>query len=152
MRVAQYRFLTTWLLDAPIERVWQTLYDAGRWPVWWRGVKRTVVVHEDLWRSSWRSFLPYTLEFEFEIVKRDPPYLLEGIARGELAGRGTWRLFEAQGKTASTWDWQVETTARWMNALGPLARPAFAWNHGWVMSRGAEGLARELGCNLIAAS
>ena len=147
-----YRFLTTWLLDAPIERVCETLYDAARWPVWWRGVERTVVVSEDLWQSSWRSFLPYTLEFEFEIVRRDPPYLLEGIARGELAGRGTWRLYEAQGRTASTWDWEVGTTARWMNAFGPLARPVFAWNHGWVMRRGAEGLARELGCELVASS
>ena len=149
--MTRYRFLTTWLLDAPIERVWETLYDAERWPVWWRGVERTVVVSEDLWQSSWRSFLPHTLEFEFAIVRREPPYLLEGIARGELAGRGTWRLYEARGGTASTWDWQVETTARWMNAFGPLARPAFAWNHGWVMRRGAEGLARQLGCELIAA-
>jgi len=39
-----------------------------------------------------------------------------------------------------------------MNTLGPLARPAFAWNHAWVMRRGAEGLARNLGCRLLAAS
>ena len=86
---------------------------------------------------------------------RDPPagapYLLEGRASGELAGSGRWRLFEAQGRTASTWDWDVETTARWMNLLGPLARPAFMWNHDRVMRQGAEGLARELGVELIAA-
>ena len=29
---ACYRFLTTWLVDAPIERSWDTLDDAERWP------------------------------------------------------------------------------------------------------------------------
>ena len=148
--MAEYRFLTTWLLDAPVERVWDTLHDAARWPVWWRGVERTEVLSDDLWRSTWKSFLPYELTFEFEIVRRERPWYLEGRARGELSGIGRWRLFEARGQTASTWDWQVATTARWMNALGPLARPAFAWNHGWVMRRGAEGLARELGVALLA--
>jgi uncharacterized protein YndB with AHSA1/START domain len=49
-----YRFLTTWLVDAPREAVWDTIYDAERWPEWWRGVERTEVVGEQLWRSGWR--------------------------------------------------------------------------------------------------
>ena len=60
-------------------------------------------------------------------------------------------MFEARGQICSTWDWEVATTAGWMKALGPLARPAFAWNHGWVMRRGGEGLARDVGCTLVAA-
>jgi Polyketide cyclase / dehydrase and lipid transport len=150
--MTRYRFLTTWLLDAPVDHVWDVLYDAKRWPVWWRGVVRADVLSDDLWRSTWRSFLPYELTFEFEIVRRERPHLLEGRARGELAGTGLWRLCEGPAGTASTWDWDVATTARWMNALGPAARPAFAWNHHWVMRRGAEGLARELGCELVGAS
>ena len=150
--MSRYRFLSTWLLDAPIERVWDVLLDAERWPVWWRGVEAVEILSDDRWRSTWRSALPYSLNFEFEILHRDPPYLLEGRASGELAGMGRWRLYEARGQTASTWDWDVETTTRWMKALGPAARPAFTWNHGWVMRRGAEGLARELGCRLVAAT
>ena len=150
--MAQYRFLTTWLLDAPIERVWETILDAERWPEWWRGVERVDVVGDDVWVSTWKSFLPYRLRFRFEITNREPPYVLDGRASGELAGSGTWRLFEHGGLTASTWDWRVATTAAWMNALGPAARPAFAANHGWVMRRGGEGIAQRLGCRLVAAS
>src|SRR5919202_4228199 len=84
--VAAYRFLTTWLFDAPREPVWEVIYDAAHWPEWWRGVVRTEVVDERLWRSAWRSVLPYTLEFEFEILRAERPTLLEGRARGELAG------------------------------------------------------------------
>ena len=149
----RYHFLTTWLLDAPRDRVWDVLYDARRWPDWWHGVRRMEVLGAEgrLWRSEWRSVLPYSLSFDFEIVRADKPYVLEGIATGELTGRGIWRLYEGEHGTASTWEWNVATTAGWMNAFGPLARPAFEWNHHRVMRRGAEGLARELGCDLVAA-
>jgi hypothetical protein len=152
--VRPYRFLTTWLLDAPREDVWEVLYDARRWPEWWRGVERMEVLGPEgrLWRSAWRSVLPYTLEFEFDIVRDQRPYLLEGRASGELTGTGIWRLYEGELGTASTWEWTVATTAPWMNAFGPVARPAFAWNHHRIMRRGAEGLARELGCALVAAN
>jgi len=149
--VKPYRLLTTWLLDAPRERVWDVLYDAQRWPRWWRGVER-MDVDGDVWHSSWRSVLPYTLHFDFTIVHEQRPVVLRGNASGELAGTGTWRLYESELGTASTWEWNVATTAAWMNAFGPLARPAFAWNHHRIMRRGAEGLARELGCRLLGAS
>lgn len=84
--MAAYRLLTTWLLEAPRETVWDAIYDAESWPEWWRGVGRTEVGDERLWRSAWRSVLPYTLEFEFEIVRNERPNLLVGEARGELAG------------------------------------------------------------------
>jgi hypothetical protein len=37
-----------------------------------------------------------------------------------------------------------------MNLIGPVARPAFAWNHDLVMRQGAHGIARELGARLVA--
>lgn len=103
-----------------------------------------------LWRSAWRSVLPYTLAFDFEIVQDERPHLLAGRASGELTGSGVWRLYEGELGTASTWEWTVATTVPWMNAFGPVARPAFAWNHHRIMRQGAEGIARELGCALVA--
>src|SRR5215211_72040 len=38
--MAEYRFLTTWLVDAPRERAWEAIEDAVSWPEWWRGVVR----------------------------------------------------------------------------------------------------------------
>jgi hypothetical protein len=37
-----------------------------------------------------------------------------------------------------------------MNAIGPLARPVFEWNHDYVMRQGARGLADKLGAELVA--
>jgi len=157
--MAQYEFLTTWCLAAPIERVWDTLHDSERWPEWWRGVERVQLLEPgdedrvgELSRYTWRSRLPYKLEFDMRTTRVERPFLAEGSAQGELAGRGRWRLFEARGPTAVTYEWMVETTERWMNALAPVARPVFAWNHDVVMRQGGHGLAQRLGVELIAAS
>jgi uncharacterized protein YndB with AHSA1/START domain len=155
--VARYRFLTTWLVDAPIERVWDALYDAEHWPDWWRGVESVVKVESgddsgvgDVYRNRWRSRLPYEVGFDFHVERVERPFLMEGTATGELAGEGRWRLYQGAAGTAVTYDWIVETTRPWMNLLAPVARPAFAWNHDWVMRRGGEGLARLLRAPLVA--
>jgi uncharacterized protein YndB with AHSA1/START domain len=37
--MAEYSFLTTWLLDSPREPVWEAIHDQERWPQWWPGVE-----------------------------------------------------------------------------------------------------------------
>jgi uncharacterized protein YndB with AHSA1/START domain len=155
--MARYEFLTTWCLDAPIGRVWDALYESERWPEWWRGVERVQVLEPgdadrvgELSRYTWKSRLPYRLEFDMRTTRVERPFLVEGRAQGELSGEGRWRLFEGAGATAVTYEWVVETTERWMNLIAPLARPVFAWNHDVVMRNGGHGLARLLGVRLLA--
>jgi uncharacterized protein YndB with AHSA1/START domain len=160
--VADYNFLTTWLLESPREPVWAAIYDQARWPEWWRGVEEaTELRHGDdrgtgvdgvgtVSRMVWKSLLPYRVEFEVTTTRVEHPHLLEGRAVGELTGIGRWRLFEHEGVTAVLYEWNVATTKAWMNLLAPVARPVFEWNHDWVMKRGGEGIAALLGCNLLA--
>jgi len=152
--MGQYEFLTTWCLDAPIEAVFDVLNDSAGYPRWWKGVQSVEVIEEHdgvgrLDRFSWRSVLPYSLTFDLRTTRVERPHLIEGDAYGELEGVGTWRLFEGQG-TAVVYEWRVRTTRAWMNIAGPLARPAFAWNHDLVMRQGGYGLATELGAKLVA--
>jgi uncharacterized protein YndB with AHSA1/START domain len=157
--VAGYSFLTTWLLDSPREPVWEALHDQAAWPSWWRGVEEVEELSRPadgadvgtVSRMVWRSLLPYRIEFEIETSRVQRPTLLEGRASGELAGVGRWRLYEQDGVTAVLYEWEVGTTKPWMNRLAPLLRPAFEWNHDWVMARGGEGIAALLGCRLLAA-
>ena len=71
-------------------------------------------------------------------------------AIGELQGRGLWQLSIESDETIVRYDWNVETTKRWMNLLSPVARPLFEWNHNVVMGWGAEGLERRLGTRVMA--
>jgi hypothetical protein len=48
------------------------------------------------------------------------------------------------------YEWDVHTTKAWMNLLTPVARPFFKSNHDYVMRNGGEGLAKLLGCELLA--
>jgi hypothetical protein len=137
--------------------VFQAVWDSERWPSWWRGVESVVKLEEgdeegvgSLGRYVWKSRLPYRLEFETRTTRVERPYLLEGEADGELAGTGVWRVFEQDGVTAVVYDWNVRTTAAWMNIFAPVARPFFRWNHDVVMHWGGEGLSKLLGSRLLA--
>jgi Polyketide cyclase / dehydrase and lipid transport len=154
--LGQYEFLTTWCVDAPIERVFAVVKDSAAYPEWWKGVTAVQVLEPgdangvgERARYSWRSVLPYTLTFEGRVTRAEPPHLLEGHATGELEGVGIWHLFEGRLGTAVLYSWKVRTTKPWMNRLGPLPRPAFRWNHDLVMRQGGVGLARRLGATLL---
>ncbi len=158
MRRSSYAFLTTWILDAPRERVWDAVHDIERWPEWWRGVERVERLAAgdadgigSVYRHRWRSVLPYTVRFDIRTTRIERPTLLEGAARGELEGVGRWRFYEGD-ETAVTYEWVVRTTRPWMNAVAPVGRPVFRWSHDVVMRWGGECLARRLGVRLIAAS
>lgn len=157
--MSNYAFTTIWRTRAPIEAVWQEIYATEAWPLWWKGVEEVVKLREGdgngvgaIHRYTWKSKLPYRLTFAMETVRIEQPACLEGVAAGELAGRGQWHLWTEGEETVVRYDWVVNTTKRWMNALAVVARPLFRWNHDVVMRWGAEGLSQRLGVPVIDAS
>jgi hypothetical protein len=154
--VAPYALLTRWRIDAPIERVWETLQAPEAWPRWWRYVEAVALVERGdaagvgaLRRFTWSSRLPYSLTFDMRTTRVDPPHAMEGAALGDLVGTGRWTLRAKSASTDVTYDWQVATCKAWMNRLAPLLAPAFAWNHHAVMHEGGRGLARHLNARLL---
>ncbi len=155
--MADYRLLTTWLLDGTEPRAaWDVLADVTAWPSWWRGVEAASELAPgderrvgSRYRVRWRSAIPYAVEFDFIVDEVDAPSHMAGRASGELEGSGVWRLFQSRGVTAVTYDWNVRTSRAWMNTLAPVARPVFRWNHDRVMTAGGQGLAAKLGARLL---
>ncbi len=144
---AKYSFTTTWRVHAPAGQVWDAIAHPLEWPRWWKGVEAVEELEGGqpdglgaLHRYTWKSALPYRLAFDMRVTLVGQPERLEGVASGELEGRGVW-TFTAEGDvTRLDYRWDIETTRPWMNALAPLLRPAFEWNHDWVMASGARGL------------
>lgn len=130
--------------------VWDTIIAVEHWPSWWRGVQSVVPLRNpgagvgSAYRYTWRGKLPYSLTFDLETTDVVPMQRIRGRAAGELSGDGCWTFTEAGGRTTARYDWNVETTQRWMNLLAPLARPFFAWSHDAVMAWGYEGLVKRL--------
>lgn len=154
--MSAYKFVTTWRIKAPLDKVWNEIYYSEKWPEWWRGVEEVIELKkgDDLGigsvrRYTWKSTLPYRLRFDIETVRVEPMTVIEGIARGELSGRGVWNIKVEGDYVTARYDWKVDTTKTWMNLIAPLARPLFRWNHNIVMSWGAEGLAKRLGTSVI---
>jgi hypothetical protein len=150
--VAEYHFVSTWQIQAPIERVWEEIYHAERWPGWWKHVAGVDVLEPGgadgagrRLRLLFRTRLPYTLGFDVCLTRIQPPSELVAEAAGELEGTGRWTLSPADGGTLVRYDWDIRTTRWWMNLLAPVARPAFQWNHDELMREGGESLARRLG-------
>ncbi|MFT3743394.1 MAG: SRPBCC family protein [Pyrinomonadaceae bacterium] len=150
--MSDYLFVTDWHFDAPLERVWDVIEAADKWPEWWKGVlsAREISPGDEngigsIRRTVWKSALPYKLEFDTEVIRIERHRLIEARAFGELDGLGLWQ-FEATdaNKTHVRYDWTVKTTKAWMNLLAPVARPFFRWNHDTIMRWGEEGLRRRL--------
>ena len=152
-------FVTTWRIGTPIDP------GVGGDPSD-RTVARMVALREGgdrahdgddsgvgaVWRLEWRTALPYTLTFDSRTTRVDRPHSLEADAFGELRGTGRWSLTSqgAEGReTLVRYDWNVGTDKAWMNALAPVARPLFEWNHDVLMAQGGRGLARHLGAELL---
>lgn len=154
--MARYEFGTRWVLDASLESVWEAIGDPREWPEWWRGAQSAELIEagaEDgtgqRTRYAFRSALPYTLTFETVVREVDPGHLLVADVSGDLEGQGRWEAAEDGGVTVLDLSWHVRTTEPAMNALAPLLRPAFVWNHHRLMRQGAAGLAGRIDARVV---
>lgn len=149
--MSSYEFVSVWTIDAPLGAVWAAIKDSEAWPTWWRGVVRVVELKPGdddglgaVHRSTWKSALPYKLEFDSEIIRIEELKLIEARAFGELDGSGLWQFSETDSGVSVQYDWLVQTTKPWMNLIAPLAKPVFKWNHDVIMLWGEEGLRKRL--------
>ena len=141
----EYVFLDEWDVDAPIEAVFAALADARTYPEWWKPVYIEAEADgpPEVGRRSRQYFqgrLPYKLRTESEIVRYEPPRVLEASVTGDLTGRGTWTLTPQDGRTHVRFDWIVHADRALLRRLTPVLRPLFRWNHNWAVKRAIEGL------------
>lgn len=156
MKKEQYSFVTKWVIQAPVQLVWDSIYESAQWPGWWKGVLNVDVIEkgapngiDGIREYTWKSALPYKLSFRMKLVEREDNKMLRGIAFGELDGEGTWTFEEKNGISTIHYYWNVHTNKKWMNWFAFLLKPAFKYNHDIVMRWGAEGLSKKLNARLL---
>jgi carbon monoxide dehydrogenase subunit G len=156
--MADYHYVSTWQLQAPIEQVWAALNDLEHLPVWYRGVQEARQLTPGDAQGVGRRVryvikgrLPLRLAFEATTTRSLPPREQALQTEGELAGTGRWSLDQQGEVTTVRYLWDVRTTRPWMNLVAPVARPLFTWNSKGVMLQAGEGLAGYLGVPLVGA-
>jgi uncharacterized protein YndB with AHSA1/START domain len=156
--MADYHYVSTWQLQAPIEQVWSAIRNLERLPAWYPGVKEAQTLASGdgqgvgtRVRYVIKGRLPMRLAFEATITRVVAPRVLELQAEGELAGTGRWVLDQQGEITTARYIWDVRTTKPWMNLVAPVARPLFTWNSKGVMLQAGQGLARHLQVPLVKA-
>lgn len=140
----RYRFVSYWTAAAPVNAAYAAIYAVVRYPVWWPEVKEVRQLSEEhLWLRT-RSLLPYDLAFDLRRTIADPTSgVLEAVLSGDLEGRIRWTIETAEtgeGGCRITFDEDVVTNKRALNAFAPIARPAFVANHALMMAHGQAGL------------
>jgi hypothetical protein len=131
--MTDYRFVSTWHLQAPIKRVWEEIFHTERWPSWWKYVRRVEELDpggatDSTDTSAWSSRPDCPIGSASTSRSAHPAtHHLEAVATGELEGIGRWTLTPDDGVTLVRYTWDVWTTKWWMNLASPLARPLFIW-------------------------
>ena len=155
--MAEYRLLTIWRIEAPLEAVYAAIHNSPRWPDWWPGMQKVEEVTagdasgiNSVLRYVWQGQLPYQMVFEVRATRIEKCVAIEGAVQGDLEGVGRWHFISEGAVSVVQYEWHVRSTRLWMNLIAPFARPMFIHNHGILMRQGAEGLARHLGAPLVA--
>lgn len=148
----QYSFTTTWFFNAPLQNIWELIKHAEKWPQWWKGVVAVETLVEGdkdglgkKQLQQWKSFLPYIITFDVEIISIVEKKTIIAKANGDLVGKGTWLFEEKQGQVKVVYTWEVTTSKKWMNVSAPILKPVFRFNHNVVMSWGEKGMRKQLG-------
>lgn len=147
----QYSFTTVWNIHAPVELVWDAIYDSGKWPDWWKDFQSVVEIKKGndndigtIRRFELKSPFIYTLKFDLKLTERENHKHLKAIASGNLEGTGAWDFRQAGNVTITTCTWKVSTNIPWMNAFAFLLKPFFKFNHNKVMNNGENALIKYL--------
>lgn len=151
----RYNFRTLWIINAPIEAVWDVLEDSERWPEWWPYLESVEEIVEGDFQGigsirsyTWKGSLPYRIAFQVKVTRIERPLLIEGEICGDIEGVGRWNLLP-QGADSTSVEYllNARSTKTWMNATAPILSWYFRFNHNRVMESGRKGLEIYL-CNM----
>jgi hypothetical protein len=142
-----YRMQHRWVVRGPIQTVFRYVSDARTFCDWFTVFE---AVHPDEPAGPIRvgshstmrvkARLPYVLDWDVTVTRREPPYLQETAVqvslggRFEMRGRITFRFEERPDGTVAVYNNQELTANRPVPGfVKPLADWMFRYNHRWAM-------------------
>jgi len=148
----QYCFVTRWRVRGTCGEVADILGDPLSLARWWPSVYLEVERLPDSpshgvgqrVRLRTKGWLPYTIDWDLEVVESRYPNGSTIVATGDFDGRGVW-TFEQDGEYVNAvYDWRLNVEKPLLKRLSFALRPVFEANHRWAMRQGEESLRLEL--------
>ena len=150
--MAQYEFVTLWQIEAPIEKVWNAIFQLEEWPLWWSTLDSVTEQKQGnaiglgaISHFVWHIPFGRTIGFDGQVVKIEDLRSLAIANRGELEGRWIWEFSEIDAGTIVRLTWTVQRQGSLIEQLLWQWQPLLTWNHRAVMQQGAIGLSQFLG-------
>ena len=148
-----YRLGHRWLINGPIDVVFDVLSHANDYPTWWTPCFKSAEGDEDAAigaRSHLRvrARLPYELVWDITVTALDRPTFIEVDTHVRLSGRFPLRgpirytLTERPDGVEVVNDQVIVSERRLPRPLRALLQRAFAYNHDWAFRIGGRALQR----------
>lgn len=150
-RWRSYRFEDEWVVEAPIETVWNSLVNVESWPTWWKGLEFSYSADKlpqgmegKQYKTGWKSPLRYRLKINAVIRKASSHALIVADIHGDITGVCTCCITEGRGETRGYFFLDVRTNTIWMSLFSPFLKRFFTRNHNLIMATGMHGFTMHL--------
>ncbi|MBA3003676.1 MAG: hypothetical protein FP813_07500 [Desulfurivibrio sp.] len=150
-RWRNYRFEDEWVVEAPVEKVWDSIVNVEDWPIWWQGLefsysadKLPLGMQGKRYTTGWKSPLRYRLEINAVIRESSSHALIIADIHGDIEGVCTCRIQESRTGTRSCFSLAVRTNTTWMSLFSPFLKGCFTRNHNRIMAKGMHGFSLHL--------
>jgi hypothetical protein len=148
-----YRFVTEWAFEAPIERVFDLVRRPLRYPRWWPeaflAVAEITAGNGDgigqVWEARSRAWLPFSQRWRGTTLEVVAPIRMSFESAGCLGGLGIWTLWQHGPVTLVRFNWKFRAETAPLRWFWWICRPVLVANHRRAMARGEAGLRKVLG-------
>jgi uncharacterized protein YndB with AHSA1/START domain len=151
---AVHRLRYRWLIEGPIDVVFDILVHGTAFPDWWRPV--FLEAHTDdpesvvgaRVRYRVRGRLPYGLDWDVTLRRIERPHLIENETvvilggRLRLSGPVRFRLGQQGDRVEVINEQEMRSERRLPRPIRAVWQRVFSYNHDWAMAKGGIGLQR----------
>lgn len=149
--MAKYTIKFVWKIKAPLEEVWEAVFNTLTWPEWWKSIRsvKETIRGFDSGEGSLRYYkvrgkLPYRIAFCIMTTNTEPHALIEGDIYGDVKGSIEWRFSKADDFTIVHGAWTVYDSKPITYISAFLLWFLFKWNYKSIFRNGAHNLEKHL--------
>jgi polyketide cyclase/dehydrase/lipid transport protein len=128
----------------PSDRLWTTIERFDLFESWWGWLREfhadtAGLVAGNALHGTVVPPVPYRLRLDIRLYQCDRPRSVQAVIGGDVTGRATLRLEDADGGTRVAVAWSLEMRSVPLRVAARLAYPLMRWGHDQVVGMAIDG-------------